>query len=294
MIRFQCSSCGATIKANDSSAGRKGTCKRCGSAIAVPIPQSSDSSAVSDAWTTDDWDSSLTDEDPYPQLPPPQKSRLGRDKRSSVSRGGNQWLKLFFVLAGFVGFAAMALVAVVLFGRWSGVSGDAEALRDLDRSSAELKTAVNLGVDYDEYRKLVLQLSLEIDLASRKVRTPAGKHLIRLFTELLDIHVDAGTVWNVRNDIPVLRDEAEKIEKLTQSAGGRLKALLDFKTRATVNAIPMKDFIYNSTGLDEIARRYSLPITTTESEFTFIPGDSVERIFLVASKKQQEIGELQR
>ena len=186
----------------------------------------------------------------------------------------------------------MAFVAVVLFGRWPGGSDDAEAFRDLDRSSAELRTAVNLGVDYDEYRKLVHQLSLEIDLASQKVRTPAGEDLIRLFTELLDIHVDAGTVWNVRNNIPVLRDEAERIEKLTQSAGGRLKALLDFKTRATVNAIPMKDFIYNSTGLDEIARRYSLPITTTESEFTFIPGDSVERIFLVASKKQQEIGAL--
>lgn len=292
MIRFQCSNCGATIKASDSSAGRKGTCKRCGSAIAVPIPQSSDSSAINDEWTTDDWDSSLTDEDPYPQLPPPQKSRLARDKRSPDGRGGNQWLKLFFVMAGFIGLAATALVAVVLFGRWPGVPGDAEAFRDLDRSSAELKTAVDLGVDYDEYRKMVHQLSLEIDLASQKVSTPAGKDLIRLFSELLDIHVDAGTVWNVRNDIPVLRDEAERIEKITQSAGGRLKALLDFKTRATVNAIPMKDFIYNSTGLDEIARRYSLPITTTESEFSFIPGDSVERIFQVAHEKLQEIESL--
>ena len=196
-----------------------------------------------------------------------------------------------FLFASAAGLVVSLGVAFVLIGKWSSGLDDGDAFRDVDRSAAELKTAMELGIDRDEYGKLVRQLALEIDLAGRRVRSPEGHKLIELFGELRDIHMDAGRVWDVKLSIPVLRDEAEKRQKfLSYAPGNNVEPYLEFKNQVTPSGIPMKDFARKTTGLDDIAERYALPITTTKWEFKIIPMDSVERIFAVAREKQAEIG----
>ena len=71
-------------------------------------------------------------------------------------------------------------VAFVLIGKWSSGFDDGDTFPDLDRSAAELSTALKLGIDREDYGWLVRQMALEIDLAGRRVKSPEGQKLIRL------------------------------------------------------------------------------------------------------------------
>lgn len=292
MISFNCLHCRAAIKAKDSSAGLKGKCKKCGKAVVVPTPVVEDVESAPDEWESTDWGGGSEDEDPYTKMPNPRRSGKTLQSKSGTSIRFRRLMTMAFVFAGAAGLVVSLSVAFVLIGKWSSGFDDGDAFRDLDRSAAELSTALKLGIDREDYGRLVRQMALEIDLTGRRVKSPEGRTLIGLFGELRDIHMDAGRVWDVKLSIPVLRNEAEKRQKfLSYAAGNNVEPYLEFKNQVTSSGIPMKDFTREKTGLDDIAERYALPITTTKSGFTIIPMDSVERIFAVASEKQTEIDE---
>ena len=257
MISFSCWHCGAAIRAKDSSAGLKGKCKKCGKDVIVPTPVVEDAESAISELEASDWGVENDEQEPYGRMPNPSRARKPRDSKTRSSKRFGRLLTLAFLFA----------------------------------SAAGLVVSLGVAFDRDEYGKLVRQLALEIDLAGRRVRSPEGHKLIELFGELRDIHMDAGRVWDVKLSIPVLRDEAEKRQKfLSYAPGNNVEPYLEFKNQVTPSGIPMKDFARKTTGLDDIAERYALPITTTKWEFKIIPMDSVERIFAVAREKQAEIG----
>ena len=291
MISFSCLHCGAAIKAKDSSAGLRGKCKKCGKAVVVPTPAFEKPVPAIDEWESSDWGGGSDDEDPYTKMPNPRRTGKTLESKSRKSIRFRRLLTVAFVFASAAGLVVSLGVAFVLIGKWSSGFDDGDAFRGLDRSAAELNTALELGVDREEYGKLVRQLALEIDLAGRRVKSPEGQKLIELFGELRDIYADAGEVWDVRLSIPIFRAEAEERQKfLSYAPGNNVEPYLEFKNQVTRSGIPIKDFARKSTGLDDIAKRYALPITTTKWEFKVIPMDSVERIFAVASEKWIEIG----
>lgn len=291
MISFSCLHCGAAIKAKDSSAGMKGKCKRCGKAVVVPTPVVENVESAPDEWESTDWGGGSDDEDPYTKMPNPRRTGKTLESKSGTSIRFRRLMTFAFVFASAAGLVVSLGVAFVLIGKWSSGFDDGDAFRDLDRSAAELNTALEVGIDREEYSRLVRQMALEIDLAGRRVKSPEGQKLIELFGELRDIYADAGEVWDVRLSIPILRAEAEERQKfLSYAPGNNVEPYLEFKNQVTRGGIPMKDFSRKTTGLDDIAERYALPITTTKSDFKIIPMDSVERIFATAIDKQAEIG----
>lgn len=290
MISFNCLHCGAAIRAKDSSAGLKGKCKKCGKVVVVPTSVVEDPVSAIDEWESRDWGGGSDDEGPYTKMPNPRRTGKALESKSGPSIRFRRLMTVAFVFAGAAGLVVSLGVAFVLIGKWSSGFDDVDAFRDLDRSAAELNTALELGIDREEYSRLVRQMALEIDLAGRRVKSPEGQKLLELFRELRDIYADAGEVWDVKLSIPVLRDEAERRQKfLSYAPGNDVKPYLEFKNHVTRGGIPMKDFARKSTGLDDIAERYSLPITTTQTGFTVIPGDSVDRILMIAREKLKEI-----
>jgi hypothetical protein len=294
MISFSCLHCGAAIKAKVSSAGLKGKCKKCGKVVVVPTSVVEDPVSAIDEWESSDWGGGSDEQDPYTKIPNPRRTGKTLESKSGTSIRFRRLMTFAFVFASAAGLVVSLGVAFVLIGKWSSGFDDGDAFRDLDRSAAELSTALKLGIDREDYGRLVRQMALEIDLAGRRVKSPEGQKLIRLFGELRDIYADAGEVWDVKLNIPMIRAEAEKRQKfLSFAPGNNVEPYLEFKNQVTRNGIPMKDFARKSTGLDDIAERYALPITTTKSDFKIIPMDSVERILAVAREKKDEVDALQ-
>ena len=213
MISFSCSHCGAAIKAKDSSAGLKGKCKKCGKAVVVPSPVVEDVESALSEWENSEWDVNSDEQDSYSTMPNPSRTGKTRGSTTPSSSRFKRLLTMAFVFASAVGLVVSLVVAFTLLSKWSSGFDDGDAFRDLDRSAAELKTAMELGIDREEYGKLVRQLALEIDLTSRRIKSPEGQKLFELFGELRDIHMDAGRVWDVKLSIPILRAKAEERNK---------------------------------------------------------------------------------
>lgn len=292
MISFSCLHCGAAIKAKDSSAGLKGKCKKCGKVVVVPTSVVEDPVSAIDEWESSDWGGGSDEQDAYAKMPNPRRAGNTRGSKTRTSKRFKWLMTLAFVLAGAAGLLVSLGVAFVLILKWSSGVDDGDAFRDVDRSAAELSTALKLGVDREDYGRLVRQMALDIDLAGRRVKSPEGQKLIRLFGELRDIYADAGEVWDVKLNIPMIRAEAEERQKFLSYAENTAERYIEFKNQVTSSGIPMKDFARKSTGLDDIAERYALPITTTKSDFKIIPMDSVERILAVAHEKKDKIDAL--
>jgi hypothetical protein len=289
VISFSCSHCGAAIRAKDSSAGLKGKCKKCGTVVVVPTPAVEEAELAPSEWESSDWGVESDEQDPYTRMP-----NLSRPRKTHVSENQNSkgrgWLLTFaLVFAGAAGLVITVTAVFWLISRLPSKIDDGDAFRDLDRSAAELTTAIELGTDREEYGKLVRHLSLEIDLAGRRVTTSSGRTRIERYRELRDILVDAGKVWDVKLSIPALRNEADRHQKFLSYAGGSIESYVEFKSEVTLTGIPMMNFEWKKTGLDEIAQQYRLPVTTTKSGFNIIPMDSVEQVFMVAREKLQEI-----
>lgn len=171
-------------------------------------------------------------------------------------------------------------------------SSGGDAFRALVRSFATLNTELQVGIELSKYVERLHRLAVRIKSAAEWDRTPQGIRLAELFRELREIHLDAAKVWEVKLDIPVLRAEARKMQKRFNIGSSKFDTLIEFRTQATLNGIPLQDHLQNRTGLDVIAQRYALPITATESGFTIIPMDSVDRIVAVAREKKHEIAAL--
>ena len=177
MISFSCLHCGATIKAKDSSAGLKGKCKKCGKVVVVPTSVVEDTVSAIDEWESSDWGGGSDEQDPYANMPNPSRAGNTRGSKIHTSKVFRRLMTFAFVFACAAGLVVSLGVAFVLIGKWSSGFDDGDAFRDLDRSAAELNTALELGIDREDYGRLLRQMALEIDLASKRVKSPEGHDL---------------------------------------------------------------------------------------------------------------------
>jgi len=136
MIQFECPSCFAPLKVPESAAGRKGTCKTCGTSVTVPSPQE-------EALEIHEWTDDLIAEEDYITPPPRPKNntsaksgrRSKNKKRRSVSMDDSTWYRGFWIrLAGYL------IDAVILTILWLPIS----VLMSLSRALFPVETELEL------------------------------------------------------------------------------------------------------------------------------------------------------
>jgi hypothetical protein len=175
----------------------------------------------------------------------------------------------------------------------SSESADGDAFTALARSFTVLYAAVERGIEPSEYRGRLQRLATRVkSAAERHHRTQQSVRLVTMFRELVQIHADASQILEVKQSMPGLCEEAQRMWKRLDVSDDKFYELQEFRAQATLNGIPLQNCLRTTTGLNIVAERYALPVTTTDSGFTIIPMDSVDLVLAVAREKNHEINEL--
>ncbi|WP_143206621.1 hypothetical protein [Singulisphaera sp. GP187] len=144
------------------------------------------------------------------------------------------------------------------------------------------------------FGELLGKFATEVSLAKDKVDSDREQRVIQGYSEALQIYKDAAAIWDVKLQIPAMVDLAQEQSKMKVAAGsvGSIGQFTDFKI-ATIHGILLNLYPEGSTGIDDYATHYQLPVTESDGWKT-IPNDSVELIWSKARTKTEEVVKLQK
>lgn len=168
-----------------------------------------------------------------------------------------------------------------------------EVFEPVNRAATELQSAQDVGMNRQRFGELLGRFATEVSLVKSKADSEREQRVILGYSEALQIYKDAAAIWDVKLQIPALVDLAQEESKMQVAAGsvGSIGQFTDFKI-ATIHGIPLNLYPEGSTGIDDYATHYQLPVTESDGWKT-IPNDSVERIWSKARTKTEEVIKLQ-
>lgn len=162
------------------------------------------------------------------------------------------------------------------------------------RVAAELRSAQEVGMNRRRFGELLEKFATELTLARDKAQSAKEQQVIRGYDEVLGIYKDAAKIWDVKISVPEIKDVAEQQARDGAAAGSTGLLIRNMKFQDIITeGIPLTLFREGSTGIDDLAGRYGLPVKDSEGWRT-IPIDSVERVWARARAKTEEVVQLQK
>jgi len=188
MINFECPSCFAPFRVPESAAGRKGTCKTCGTSVTVPAVQE-------EVLEIQEWTDDLIDDGDYISPPPRPVSRptsksgtrSKKKKRKAARMDDSTWYRGFWIRV-----VASVIDSIILFILWvpflflMNLNG-AIAMSQAENELAETIVALILGMTITLMQQILYWLYYAI-LHSSAWQATVGKKLLGLV--VVDEHGD--------------------------------------------------------------------------------------------------------
>jgi hypothetical protein len=156
------------------------------------------------------------------------------------------------------------------------------------RLVAELRAGQDIGVNREKFQGLLQQFSTELILVAEKAESPAERRITEAYRQVLEIYKDSAAIWDVKISVPSVQDRARRyVDALVSTSNESRIRGWDF-IDACFTGLPLDLFPKGSTGLDQIAARYSIPVTE-EKGWRIIPNESIQDLWEKAAHKMEEV-----